>query len=380
MLPVASSELSREESVYYSRHLIMPEVGVAGQRKLRDAKVLIVGAGGLGSPVALYLAAAGIGTLGVLDFDDVAVSNLHRQVLFNADDAGRRKVDAAADRLRQLNPNVTIIPQHVRLDGDNVLETIKPYDVVVDATDNFPARYLINDACVIAKKPDVFASIFRFDGTVSVFWADRGPCYRCAFPEPPEAGMVPSCAEGGVLGVLPGIVGSIQANEVLKIVLGIGQPLVGSLFLFDCLSMSTRILEIGKDDACQTCKDGGRAAKLVDYYDFCGVPRLGPYDEAVFQGVTEITVHDLKGILDRHEPITLIDVRPAEYASGAIPSAVSIPFEQIDAHFSEFAFDTRLICYCQSGVVSAMAARRLRDAGFAEVSSLRGGLDAWYAD
>ncbi|HEY0799035.1 MAG TPA: molybdopterin-synthase adenylyltransferase MoeB, partial [Candidatus Baltobacteraceae bacterium] len=363
---------------YYSRHLIMPELGMAGQRALKAARVLVIGAGGLGSPVCLYLAAAGVGRLGIVEFDRVEPSNLHRQVLYGAGDIGRKKLDVVAGRLRDLNPHINIEPYALEISARNAGNIVAEYDIVVDATDNFPTRYLMNDACVLAGVPDVYASIFRFEGQLSVFSAPGGPCYRCLYPEPPPAGMVPSCAEGGVLGVLPGIIGALQANEVLKLILGLGDSLVGKLLLFDALTLGMTKLEVLRDDNCPLCSERATIRELVDYHDFCGVPLPGAYDEAVFQGVSEITVSDLNDIIRRGEPITLIDVRtPMEFEIARLPDARLIPLSELEERTAEFEFDRRIICFCQTGVRSALAARTLKNAGYEEVVSVRGGIDAW---
>src|SRR5215213_8129722 len=304
--------LSSEESLRYARHLILDGVGPAGQRRLKQSRVLVVGAGGLGSPVALYLAAAGVGTLGIADFDVVDVTNLQRQVIHGTGDVGRPKLDSARDRIGEINPHVAVEPHPVRLTSANALEIVREYDVVVDGTDNFPTRYLLNDACVLAGKPNVYGSILRWEGQASVFWAGRGPCYRCLFAEPPPPGMVPNCAEGGVLGVLPGIVGSIQAAEALKLLLGAGEPLVGRLLLFDALRMRFREMRLRRDPACPACGENPTIHELIDYERFCGVAPAGALEEKKMDdehGVPEMTVTELKERLDRGEKLTIIDVR-----------------------------------------------------------------------
>jgi adenylyltransferase/sulfurtransferase len=375
---VVADDLTPAEIRRYSRHLIMPEVGVAGQLALKRARVLIVGAGGLGSPVGLYLAAAGVGHIGIVEFDRVEESNLHRQILFDESDVGRPKAVAACDRLRRQNPHIELVPYTTMLTRDNALNLFADYDIIVDATDNFPTRYLINDACVMLGKPNVYGSIFRFEGQVSVFHAGQGPCYRCLYPEPPPPGLVPSCAEGGVLGVLPGIVGSLQASEVIRIILGVGKPLVGRLLTFDALSATTRCLEIRADQECPLCSASAQPGELADYDAFCGLPERSIYDEAVLQNVPELSVRDLHAAFSREEPLVLLDVRtPPEWAIAQLPHARTMPLEDLDGRLAELDPSMRIVCFCQTGVRSAMAARMLRDAGFSDVASLHGGIDAW---
>jgi molybdopterin/thiamine biosynthesis adenylyltransferase/rhodanese-related sulfurtransferase/molybdopterin converting factor small subunit len=366
-------ELAPAEFRHYSRHLIMPEVGTTGQRKLKAAKVLTVGAGGLGSPLGLYLAAAGVGTLGIVDFDVVDESNLHRQVLFGRTSVGRPKIQAAADRLRDLNPHIKIVPHETRLDSSNALELFKDYDIIVDGTDNFPTRYLVNDACVLLGKPNVYGSIFRFEGQVSIFWGARGPCYRCLFPEPPPPGLVPSCAEGGVLGVLPGIIGSLQANEVIKLIVGAGDPLIGRLVLFDALKMRFRELKLHKDPRCPICSENPTQHELIDYEQFCGI---GPAEEAV-EGF-EISVQELKQRLDQGRPVTVLDVRnPPELEIARIPGTVFIPLHELRDRLGELDSAHNLVVHCHHGGRSAQAVNFLRQMGFARAVNLAGGIDAW---
>lgn len=371
-------ELTPAEIRRYSRHLIMPEVGVAGQRALKGASVLIVGAGGLGSPAGIYLAAAGVGRLGIVEFDRVEESNLHRQVLFDEGDVGRPKAVAAADRLRRQNPHVEIVPHVTTLSRHNALALFAGYDVIVDATDNFPTRYLINDACAILRKPDVYASIFRFEGQVTVFHAGHGPCYRCLYPEPPPPGMVPSCAEGGVLGVLPGIVGALQASEAIRLILGIGEPLVGRLLVFDALAAGFRRLAVHADPDCAVCSAGAGTPELVDYDQFCGIPERSIYDEAVLQNVPEIGVRDVRAALDQSEALLLLDVRTrAEFEIARIAGARELPLDELEERASELDPSARIVVFCSTGERSAIAARQLRDAGFSDVASMRGGIAAW---
>lgn len=375
---VVADDLSAAEIRRYSRHLIMPEVGMPGQLALKRSRVLVIGAGGLGSPVGLYLAAAGVGKLGIVEFDRVEESNLHRQVLFDEADIGRPKAVAAADRLRRQNPTIEIVPHVTMLTRDNALRLFADYDIIVDATDNFPTRYLINDACVILGKPNVYASIFRFEGQVSVFAAGRGPCYRCLYPEPPPPGLVPSCAEGGVLGVLPGIIGALQASEVIRLILDVGEPLIGRLLTFDALRATMRNLEVRADAECALCSAAPAARALTDYDAFCGLPQRSIYDEAVLQNVPELSGRDLNDAFSREEPLVLLDVRtPVEWSIAQLPHARTMPLEELETRLAELDPSMRIVCFCKTGVRSAMAARLLRDAGFSDVASLHGGIDAW---
>jgi sulfur-carrier protein adenylyltransferase/sulfurtransferase len=379
----ALPELTSDEVRRYSRHLIMPEVGVEGQRKLKAAKVLCVGAGGLGSPAALYLAAAGVGTLGLIDFDTVDFSNLQRQVLYSTDDVGRPKLQAAADRLHGLNPNVKVITHETMLNSGNALEIFKHYDVIVDGADNFPTRYLVNDACVLLGKPNVYGSIFRFDGQVSIFATKEGPCYRCLYPEPPPPGLVPSCAEGGVLGVLPGVVGTIQATEALKLIIGSGDPLIGRLLLFDALQMKFRALKLQKDRECPVCGDNPTVTKLIDYELFCGItPAVKAADKGTLSADLEASVEDLKERLDRGD-VFLLDVRePREYDIARIEGSVLIPLGELPKRLNELptgADAPDIIVQCKSGVRSAKAVNFLRENGFTRVQNLKGGILEWIA-
>jgi molybdopterin/thiamine biosynthesis adenylyltransferase/rhodanese-related sulfurtransferase/molybdopterin converting factor small subunit len=373
----ALPQLSPAEIRHYSRHLIMPEVGTTGQRKLKAAKVLTVGAGGLGSPLGLYLAAAGVGTLGLVDFDVVDESNLHRQVLFGRSSVGRPKIQAATERLRDLNPHIKIVPHEMRLDSGNALELFKDYDIIVDGTDNFPTRYLVNDACVLLGKPNVYGSIFRFEGQVSIFWGAEGPCYRCLFAEPPPPGLVPSCAEGGVLGVLPGIIGSLQANEVIKLIVGAGDPLIGRLVLFDALKMRFRELKLHKDPRCPICSENPTQHELIDYEQFCGI---GPPEEATVEGF-DISVEELKRRMDEGRPLTLLDVRnPQEYEIARIPGAVLIPLHELQDRLGELDTAATLVVHCHHGPRSTQAVHFLRRMGFSRAVNLAGGIDAWSLD
>jgi len=371
-------DLSPAEIRHYSRHLIMPEVGPAGQRKLKAAKVLTIGAGGLGSPLGLYLAAAGVGTLGLVDFDVVDESNLHRQVLFGRSSVGRPKIQAATERLRDINPHIDIVPHEMRLDSGNALALFEDYDIIVDGTDNFPTRYLVNDACVLLGKPNVYGSIFRFEGQVSIFWGARGPCYRCLFPEPPPPGLVPSCAEGGVLGVLPGIIGSLQANEVIKLIVGAGDPLIGRLVLFDALKMRFRELNLRKDPRCPICSEHPTQHGLIDYEQFCGIPpQKDPQEEENVEGF-DISVGELKRRLDEGRPLTLLDVRnPQEYEIARIDGALLIPLHELRDRLGELDPAATLVVHCHHGPRSTQAVHFLRQMGFSRAVNLAGGINAW---
>jgi adenylyltransferase/sulfurtransferase len=371
-------ELTNDEIRRYSRHLIMPEVGIDGQRKLKASKVLCIGAGGLGSPVAMYLAAAGVGTLGIVDFDVVDFSNLQRQILHGTPDVGRSKLASAKERLHAINPEISIETYETALSSENALDLFKPYDVIVDGTDNFPTRYLVNDACVLLGKPNAYGSIFRFEGQASVFWAQQGPCYRCLYPEPPPPGLVPSCAEGGVLGVLPGVVGTIQAMETIKLILGIGEPLIGRFLIFDALRMKFRELKLRKDPDCPVCGTHPTVKALIDYEQFCGIHPAAPEPVAVTSGSTEISAVDLKRRLDRGDRLTLVDVRePNEFQINRIPGAVLIPLGEVPRRYRELNPDDEIVVSCKVGVRSARAADFLRSVGFTRVLNLRGGILEW---
>src|SRR5712691_4829131 len=373
----ALPELTNDEIKRYSRHLIMPEVGVEGQRKLKAAKVLCIGAGGLGSPAAMYLAAAGVGTLGMVDFDVVDFSNLQRQILHGTPDVGRSKLASARDRLNALNPNVTIETHEIALSSQNALELFEPYDVILDGTDNFPTRYLVNDACVLLGKPNAYGSIFRFEGQASVFATKDGPCYRCLYPEPPPPGLVPSCAEGGVLGVLPGIIGTIQATETLKLIMGIGQPLIGRFLIYDALRMRFRELKLRKDPDCPVCGTHPTVTTLIDYEQFCGVVPAAPGPVTV-NNATEITASELKQRLDRGDSLKIVDVRePNEYQINRIPGSTLIPLGDVPKRYSELDSEDEIVVHCKMGGRSAKAADFLRSVGFKKVLNLKGGILDW---
>src|SRR2546426_678938 len=354
--------LSNEEIARYSRHLIMPEVGMEGQRKLKAASVLMIGTGGLGAPLGMYLAAAGVGRLGIVDFDVVDASNLQRQIIHGTSDVGRPKIESARDRMRDINPHIEIETHETRLTSENALRLIKNYNIIVDGTDNFPTRYLVNDACVLSDKPNVYGSIFRFEGQASVFWAKQGACYRCLYPEPPPPGLVPSCAEGGVLGVLPGIIGAIQANETIKIILGAEDLLVNRLLLFDAWQMKFRELKLRKDPRCPVCGDSPTITKLIDYEEFCG---LSAHQQPEPPKLEEITATELKRRLDRGDDIQIIDVRePHEYEIARIAGTKLIPLGQVVKRLNEIDPSKDVVCHCKGGVRSAKAIEALNHAGF----------------
>ena len=357
----------------------MPEVGVDGQEKLKKGSVLCIGAGGLGSPAALYLAAAGVGTIGIVDFDVVDYSNLQRQVIHGTKDVGRSKLASAKDRLLDLNPNVKVETYEAALSSKNALEMFKPYDVILDGTDNFPTRYLVNDACVILGKPNTYGSIFRFEGQASVFGAKDGPCYRCLYPEPPPPGLVPSCAEGGVLGVLPGIIGTIQATEAVKLIMGIGEPLIGRFLIYDALRMKFRELKLKKDPDCPVCGTHPTVRELIDYEQFCGVaPAAAEPVGGMVDNETETTVIDLKKKIDAEEDFFLLDVRePNEYQIGRIPGSTLIPLGEVPRRLDEIPRDKEIIVQCKMGGRSARAAQFLRQQGYQRVKNLKGGILDW---
>jgi adenylyltransferase/sulfurtransferase len=372
-----ADELSVDEVKRYSRHLIIPEIGMTGQKRLKNAKVLCVGAGGLGSPALLYLAAAGVGTLGVIDFDVVDESNLQRQIIHGQSDVGRSKAQSARDSIREINPQVTVILHETQLDSDNALEIFEQYDLIVDGTDNFATRYLVNDACVLLGKPYVWGSIYRFDGQASVFWAEYGPCYRCLYPEPPPPGMVPSCAEGGVLGVLCASIGSIQVNEAIKVITGVGEPLAGRLMIYDALEMSYRTVRVRKDPECAICGKNPTITGLIDYDAFCGAVSADAQQAA--SGST-ISAADLKEMLDNDENIFLVDVRePNEYEIVSIPGATLIPKDQFltGAALERLPQDKRIVLHCKSGARSAEVLAVIKNAGFADAVHVGGGVLAW---
>jgi molybdopterin/thiamine biosynthesis adenylyltransferase/rhodanese-related sulfurtransferase len=368
-------KLSKEEIQRYSRHLIMPEVGMEGQLKLKRARVLTIGTGGLGAPLGLYLAAAGVGHLGLVDFDLVDSSNLQRQVTFTTADVGKPKSQAAKARLSALNPAIEIVSYDTRLTSENALELFRDYDIIVDGTDNFPTRYLVNDACVLLGKPNVYGSIFRFEGQATVFGYPGGPCYRCLYPEPPPPGLVPSCAEGGVLGVLPGIVGSIQAMETIKLILGTGEPLVGRLLLFDALAMRFRELKLKKNPDCPLCGDHRTITKLIDYEEFCGI--RGEEAPAMTDGIPEITATELKARQDRGEKVFILDVRePHEYQICNLNGKL-IPLGELPRRVNELDSSVEMVVHCRSGKRSADAIHFLQTAGFKKLWNLKGGVLAW---
>ncbi len=368
-------ELSREELKRYSRHLIMPEVGLAGQKKLKSAKVLIIGAGGLGSPLALYLTAAGIGTIGIVDFDTVDFTNLQRQILYNVKDVGLSKALRAKEHLNLQNPNANIIVHDIRLSSENAIEILKGYDIIIDGTDNFPTRYLVNDACVFLRKPLVYGSIFRFDGQVTVFDSTKGPCYRCLYPEPPTAGSVPNCAEAGVIGILPGIIGTLQANEAVKLILGIGELLIGRLIIFDALKMKFKELKLRKYPDCAVCGKNPIVKELIDYESFCGIEEEKRGDEM------EISPKDVKKMMDEGKQFTLVDVRePFESEICKIDRAKLIPLGEIPSRMNELDTNELIVLHCHHGRRSLQALMLLKDAGFKKLKNLAGGIDAWAED
>jgi adenylyltransferase/sulfurtransferase len=370
----AAAALSKDEILRYSRHLIMPEVGMEGQLKLKQARVLMIGTGGLGAPLGLYLAAAGVGHLGLVDFDKVDFTNLQRQVTFGTSDVGRRKVEAARERLANLNPEIEIRVFETMLTSANALEIFRDYDIIVDGTDNFPTRYLVNDACVLSGKINVYGSIFRFEGQATLFGAPGGPCYRCLYPEPPPPGLVPSCAEGGVLGVLPGIVGSIQAMETIKLILGKGDSLVGRLLLFDALQMRFRELKLRKNPDCPVCGEKRTITKLIDYQEFCGIRGE---EAAPTVSVPEITPRELKARLDRGDDVFILDVRePHEYQICQIGGHL-IPLGDLPRRVNELDSSREIVAHCRSGKRSADAVAFLRQAGFRKIWNLKGGILAW---
>jgi len=371
-------DFSNDEIARYSRHLIMPEVTLEGQKRIKAASVLCIGTGGLGSPIALYLAAAGIGRLGLIDFDVVDFSNLQRQILHGTDDVGRKKLNSAKDRIKATNPNVQVDLHDCMFRSENAMQIVQDYDIVVDGTDNFPTRYLSNDVCVLAKKPNVYGSIFRFDGQCTVFAPHLGgPCYRCMFPEPPPPGMVPSCAEGGVLGVLPGIIGVLQAIEAIKMIIGIGDSLIGRLVGFDALKLRFREFKIRKDPKCPICGDHPTIHELIDYDQFCGIPQADA-ETAKEMDVPTISATELRAKLDRKEKFVLVDVRePFEYDICNIPGSKLIPLGELPARLSELDSADDIVLHCKVGARSAKALRVLQEAGFRKLSNLRGGIDAW---
>ena len=378
--PVALPELTTDDLSRYSRHLILPEVGMEGQQRLKAAKVLCVGTGGLGSPLAFYLAAAGIGTLGLVDFDVVDASNLQRQIIHSTRDIGRKKLDSAAEKLTALNPVLNVVKHETMLTSANALDILGNYDIVADGTDNFPTRYLVNDACVLLGKPNVYGSIFRFEGQASVFSTKDGPCYRCLYPEPPPPGLVPSCAEGGVLGILPGLVGVIQATEVIKLILDKGSSLIGRLLLVDALNMRFRELKLRKNPECPVCGPHPTVTRLIDYQQFCGIVPETKQEKSVKNGVPQLTVHELKHKLDAGEDVLVLDVRePYEYQIANIGGKL-IPQNEVPQRLAEIPRDREIVVQCLSGGRSQRVAEFLVQSGYDKVANLAGGIRAWSAE
>ena len=382
---LADVALSHEEVQRYSRHLIMPEVGAAGQKKLKASSVLLIGAGGLGSPLGMYLAAAGIGRIGLVDYDVVDYTNLQRQIIHGTKDVGRPKLESARDRILDINPHVQLDLYEVPLTSDNALEIFAPYDVIIDGTDNFPTRYLTNDASVLLGKPNVYGSIFRFEGQASVFYAEEGPCYRCLFPEPPPPGLVPSCAEGGVLGILPGTIGAIQATEAIKLLLGIGEPLIGRLLLYDALSMNFDYVRLRKNPNCPVCSENPTLTELIDYEQFCGMPA---HDRSLYvssengqsDAVPQMTPVELKARLDKGDNLFILDVRePHEWDISNLSDlgAVLIPKGQVLEHMGKLDTAQEMVVHCRTGVRSADVIRQLREHGFKKMWNLDGGINRW---
>ncbi len=381
MVTVAEStelpELTTDDLSRYSRHLILPEVGMEGQRKLKAARVLCVGTGGLGSPLAFYLAAAGVGTLGLVDFDVVDASNLQRQIIHSTKDIGRKKLDSAAEKLTALNPALNVVKHETMLTSANAMDILKDYDIVADGTDNFPTRYLVNDACVLLGKPNAYGSIFRFEGQASVFATEEGPCYRCLYPEPPPPGLVPSCAEGGVLGILPGLVGVIQATEVIKLILGKGNPLIGRLLLVDALGMRFRELKLRKNPECPVCGENPTVKELIDYEHFCGIVPESKEEKTVKNGVPQLSVKDLKKRIDAGEDVFILDVRePYEYQIAQIGGKL-IPQNDVPQRLAEIPRDREIVVQCRSGARSQKIAEFLKLSGYQQVVNLAGGILAW---
>jgi adenylyltransferase/sulfurtransferase len=377
-----AAALSPDEIRRYARHLIMPEVAMEGQKRLKAARVLCIGTGGLGSPLSLYLAAAGVGTIGLVDFDVVDVSNLQRQIIHFTGDIGRPKVTSAQEKLQAINPDLAIVRHEHPIDSSNALEIFASYDVIVDGTDNFPTRYLVNDACVLLGKPNVYGSIFRFDGQASVFFPPHGPCYRCLYPEPPPPDLVPNCAEGGVLGILPGMIGVVQATETVKLILGTGRPLIGRLLLYDALDMSFREMKVRKSPKCPLCGPNPTITGLIDYQEFCGVRGAEPEPAPAATAATDtITPLELKALRDRGEPPFLLDVRnPEEIAICRIDGSTVIPLPELPARLGELDPDLAMVVHCKSGMRSAKAIALLRENGFTRLRNLTGGILGWIKD
>ncbi|MGD2058605.1 MAG: molybdopterin-synthase adenylyltransferase MoeB [Anaerolineales bacterium] len=372
-----NAKLNHEEILRYSRHLLMPEVGLEGQEKLKSSSVLIVGTGGLGSPVSMYLAAAGVGTIGLVDYDVVDFTNLQRQIVHGTHSIGDRKVDSARSRLLDINPDIEVVTYDEPFTSENAPSIAEPYDVIIDGTDNFPTRYLINDLCVLTGKPNVYGSIFRFEGQLSVFWAEKGPCYRCIFPEPPPPGLVPSCAEGGVFGILPGTIGTLQATEAIKLLLGIGEPMIGTLLLYDALDLRFDRVKLKKNPQCKVCSPDPEVTQLIDYEAFCGVPGHDR-EEARLASEWEIEPLELAHRLADGEQIHLIDVRePHELAISSLPGAELIPLGSLASKMHTLDSADEIVLFCKSGARSARALELLAGAGFKKLKNLRGGINAW---
>ncbi len=375
--PTALPELTTDDLSRYSRHLILPEVGMEGQRRIKAARVLCVGTGGLGSPLAFYLAAAGVGTLGLVDFDVVDASNLQRQIIHSTKDIGRKKLDSAEEKLKALNPFLNVVKHETMLSSANALDILKDYDIVADGTDNFPTRYLVNDACVLLGKPNVYGSIFRFEGQASVFATKDGPCYRCLYPEPPPPGLVPSCAEGGVLGILPGLVGVMQATEAIKLILGKGEPLIGRLLLVDALNMRFRELKLRKNPDCPVCGTHPTVTQLIDYQQFCGIVPETPQESNMKNGIPQVSVKELKRRIDAGEDVQLIDVRePYEYQIAQIGGKL-IPQNDVPQRLAEIDRNREVVVHCRSGARSQRIAEFLKQSGYPNVSNVAGGILAW---
>jgi adenylyltransferase/sulfurtransferase len=375
----ASATLTSSEIQRYARHLIMPEVAMQGQKRLKSARILCIGTGGLGSPLALYLAAAGVGTLGLADFDVVDVSNLHRQIIHFTRDVGRSKIASATEKLRAINPELNIVPHEAPVDSSNALDVFDGYDVIVDGTDNFPTRYLVNDACVLLGKPNVYGSIFRFDGQATVFFPPHGPCYRCLYPEPPPPDLVPNCAEGGVLGILPGLIGVIQATETVKLILGSGSPLIGRLLLYDALDMTFREMKVRRSASCPICGPNPTIRGLIDYQEFCGVRSTSPASAAPgAQAGDEITPPELKALLESTAPPLVLDVRnPEEIAICRIAGSTVIPLPELPSRLGELDCTASIVVHCKSGARSAKAITLLEASGFSRLKNLKGGILGW---
>ena len=373
-------ELSHEEILRYSRHLLIPEVGLEGQKKLKTASVLVVGTGGLGSPIDMYLAAAGVGRIGIVDYDEVDFTNLQRQIIHSTSHLGERKVLSARDRILDINPNIRVDIYDEPFTSENAFRIAEPYDLIIDGTDNFPTRYLINDLCVLTGKPNVYGSIFRFEGQLSVFWADEGPCYRCLFPEPPPPGLIPTCAEGGVFGVVAGTIGTLQATEALKLILGIGEPMIGKLLLYDALTMSFDEVRLKKNPECKICSEDPEITALIDYEEFCGMPGHD-LDQGRLPAEWEIEPNELAELMQRGQQVRLIDVRePHELEISRLEGAEVIPLGMLAAHMHELDSAEDIVLLCKSGTRSARALELLAGAGFRKIKNLRGGINAWAHD